>query len=141
MYGTREKIETYLMQDVQSYFSLLGVKIKKKKLLREIVISDNPLSGENIYQVLETSLKNTYSDSTADLQLIQTFLESDVLNSLNLKNKTKIVDDISTNDFDVKIINNFNVSFKTGVVKSLVTEKHIKLNNLQKIDRTEIVVK
>lgn len=146
MFNTKVKIETFLMQEVQLYFALGGVEMVTNDTIEGLAYSSHPLTGQLVMQNVKTIYQNAYSDSTCDIQIIQTIDESHLYDIV--KNSVdKVVGKEKTNEFEkemhdtkfnLKIITDYNVSLKTGLVEKVIAEKNITIGSMQKIDKIEI---
>lgn len=149
MFNTKEKIETFLIQDLQLFFSLSGLELTKDESIEGDSYIRHPLSGDQIKQKINITYKKAYSDSTCDIQLVQTIDKADlsraVKNTLKKINNKKISDKtqrrMSNTNFDVNVINDFNISLKTGLVKKVVSIKTTIVGSFKRIDRLEIIKK
>jgi hypothetical protein len=137
----RNNMELFMMYEIQLYFSLSGFNIKRRDSIIEYETMQHPISGEDIVQTSSILLKNTYTDSTADISVVQNIGNSERLAQLvnsNIKEKNTNMQSIGYGIFNAKITKDYNVSFKTGLIQNLVCEKQIILNDRIQINRTKI---
>lgn len=146
MFNTKEKIETYLMQEIQLYFAVSGIALAENDTIAGIAFTTHPLTGDIIPQNLQTVYQNAYSDSTCDIQVVQSVDESYLYEAV--KNTVDMVageDQISEFEqemsgikFNLEIITDYNVSLKTGLVEQVISEKTINVGDMERTDIVEI---
>lgn len=149
MFNTKEKIETYLMQEVQLYFALGGIEMTKSDTIEGSAYISHPLTGDLIAQNIKSIYQKAYSDSTCDIQILQTINESDLYDAVK-NTVNKFAGEEKTNEFqnqmqnakfDVKVTSNYNVSLITGLVEKVTALKEITVGGDTRIDKTEIIRK
>lgn len=149
MFNTKEKIETYLMQEVQLYFALGGIEMTKSDTIEGSAYITHPLTGDLIAQNIKSIYQKAYSDSTCDIQISQTIDESDLYDAVkNTVNKyagedktNEFQNEMQNAKFDVKVTSNYNISLITGLVEKVTALKEITVGGDTRIDKTEIIRK
>jgi hypothetical protein len=152
MFNSKEKIETYLMQEVQLFFALngyAGIEMTKNDTLFGVSYITHPLTGDFIEQTINTTFEKAYSDSTCDIQISQ-IINNDDLQNATKNTVIKVGGDDKASDyenemkdvkFDVIVVSNYNYSLKTGLVEKVTATKTITVGTEKRIDKTEIILK
>lgn len=152
MFNSKEKIETYLMQDVQLFFALngyTGIEMTKNDTIIGVSFITHPLTGDLIEQTINTSYEKAYSDSTCDIKISQIINNDDLQKATQNTIKQVGGDDKASEyenemkdvEFDVSVVSDYNYSLKTGLVEKVITTKTITVGAEKRIDITEIVLK
>lgn len=141
---TKEKIETYLMPQVNLYFALGGLTITKNDTLKATYEFVHPFTQKVAKQNFESIYKRAYSDSTCDITLRQ-YINQKEMSKIIQSTINKIADKNSVNEFnkkskkyDLNIKSNYNISFKTGLVQKVYSKKVVYLDKNKQIDKTVI---
>jgi len=152
MFNSKEKIETYLMQDVQLFFALngyAGIAMTKNDTITGYSYINHPLTGDIIEQTINTTYQQAYSDSTCDIQISQIVDNEDLQKATqNTVKKVRGEDKASdyTNEmkdieFDVNVVSDYNYSLITGLVQKVIATKIITVGTEKRINKTEIIMK
>ncbi len=152
MFNSKEKIETYLMQEVQLFFAIngyAGIPITKKDTIIGLSYIQHPLTGDIIEQTINTTYQKAYSDSTCDIQISQIVNNDDLQKATqNTVGKfggedkaSEYQNKMSDVKFDVNIVSNYNYSMITGFVQNVIATKTITVGTEKRIDKTEIILK
>lgn len=152
MFNSKEKVETYLMQDIQLFFALNGyadIPITKKDTIIGLNYIQHPLTGDIIEQTINTTYQKAYSDSTCDIQISQIINNDDLqkatqnaVEKFGGKDKaSEYQNEMSDIKFDVNVVSNYNYSLITGFVHNVVATKTITIGPEKRIDKTEIILK
>ncbi len=150
MFDTQEKIETYLIQDVQLYFALGGVEMSTQDTLVSYTYFMHPLLSEYMEQTVEVIYQKAFSDSTCNMQIIQYISEDELLwatEALIEKfipkevNKEDLLKEMENIQFDLNIVSNYNISFKTGLTEKVTYTKSAMVGNTERIEKMEITRK
>ena len=149
LFNSKEKIETYFMQETQLYFALGGIEMTKLDTIAGYTLITNPLTGDLLMQNLSIVYQKAYSDSTCDIQLTQ-FMDESSFRSFTINTVNKFAGENNTDEFqekmesvkfDSKITSDYNISLKTGLVEKLSSQKEIIIGDNIRIDKTEITRK
>lgn len=152
MFNSKEKIETYLMQEVQLFFALngyAGIEMTKSDTIIGVTYITHPLTGDLIEQTINATYEKAYSDSTCVIQISQ-IIDNDDLQKATQNTVRKVGGDDKASDyenemkdvkFDVKVVSDYNYSLKTGLVEKVLATKTITVGTEKRIDKTEIILK
>mgnify|MGYP000892279835 CR=1 FL=1 len=152
MFNSKEKIETYLMQEVQLYFALngyAGITMTKNDTIIGSGYINHPLTGDIIEQTIYSTYKKAYSDSTCDIQISQIVNNDDLQKATQNTIKkvggedkaSEYQNEIKDIKFDVKVVSDYNYSLITGLVENVIATKTITVGTDKRIDKTEIMMK
>jgi len=152
MFNSKEKIETYLMQEVQLFFALngyAGIPMTKKDTIIGLSYIQHPLTGDIIEQTINTTYQKAYSDSTCDIKISQIINNDDLQKATQNTVKkfggedkaSEYQNGMSDAKFDVDIVSSYNYSMISGLVQNVIATKTITVGTEKRIDKTEIVLK
>ena len=142
---SKEKIETYLMPQINLYFALGGLTITKNDTLKATFEFVHPFTQEVAKQNLESIYKRAYTDSTCDITLRQ-YIDQKEMSKIIQSTINKVANKNAVNEFnkksrkyDLNIKSNYNISFKTGLVQKVYSKKVVSIGNDKQIDKTVII--
>jgi len=144
MFESKEMVETFAMQEVLLYFTLSGMGFYKADTVEFYTYTTNPITYDLIGMTVKSVFQKAYSDSTCDIQVIQTVDKQDMKKTLsNTMNSlaTKKTSNINKENVDVKVITNFTVSLTTGLVEKVTSTKEITAGTEKRTDIIEITRK